>query len=51
MASVAATVIGAPITAVLIVLELTQSYAYAVAAHGRDDLDAINASIIWSFLF
>ena len=32
MASVAATVIGAPITAVLIVLELTQSYAYAVAA-------------------
>ena len=32
MASVAATVIGAPITAILIVLELTQSYAYAVAA-------------------
>jgi len=32
MAAVSSAVIGAPITAVLIVLELTQSYQYAVAA-------------------
>lgn len=32
MAAVAANVIGAPVAAVLIILELTQSYAYAVAA-------------------
>ena len=31
MAAVSSAVIGAPVTAVIIVLELTQSYAYAVA--------------------
>lgn len=41
MAAVAATVIGAPVAAVLIVLELTQSYAYAVAA-----LMAVMASML-----
>ena len=41
MAAVAANVIGAPVAAVLIVLELTQSYAYAVAA-----LMAVMASML-----
>ena len=41
MAAVAANVIGAPVAAVLIILELTQSYAYAVAA-----LMAVMASML-----
>ena len=41
MAAVAANVIGAPVAAVLIILELTQSYAYAVAA-----LIAVMASML-----
>lgn len=41
MAAVAANVIGAPVAAVLIVLELTQSYAFAVAA-----LMAVMASML-----
>lgn len=43
MAAVAANVIGAPIAAVLIVLELTHSYAFAVAA-----LMAVMASMLLS---
>ena len=41
MAAVAANVIGAPVAAVLIILELTQSYTYAVAA-----LMAVMASML-----
>ena len=41
MAAVAANIIGAPVAAVLIILELTQSYAYAVAA-----LMAVMASML-----
>ena len=47
MAAVAATVIGAPISGVLIILEMTMSYEFAVAAM----LSVVTAALVGQYLF